>query len=427
MELYEAIDELNKIPQFMPLTGVERMSKLLEQLGHPEQGLKIIHVAGTNGKGSVCAYLDSILRAQGYKVGLFTSPHLEDIRERIRIQGEFIDADEFLAGYRNVKIAEIAGDTKYAYFDYLLGIALQTFARGAVDYCIVETGLGGRLDATNAIQEKILNVITGVSLEHTAILGDTVEKIAKEKAGIIHRGVPVVFMDKDPVVAEVIKERAAYTESNFVEVGAKDLRIIKNTGKSIDFSVHNRYYKNDCFTLATGAEYQAENCAVALTAVAYLKDKGLLELSKEVVSKAVRHMYWPGRMEEVADRIYVDGAHNPEGIEALVKSAKAIAGNNKAWLFFSVVNDKDYEAMIKTLCKSGVFKGYVVTELEGSRKLEGERIKDVFEQYADEEVREFHRLEDAYDYVKEQCAKEDAYCFCTGSLYLVGDIKALSR
>lgn len=424
-EYQKAIEELNNIPQFMPLTGKERVEHMLSALGNPEKGLKVIHVAGTNGKGSVCAYLDSIIRECGYKVGLFTSPHLVDIRERIRIDGELVSEELFLWAYEKVKESESETGVQLAYFDYLFGIALLVYKRLEVDYCIIETGLGGRLDATNAIEGKLLNVITGVSLEHTAILGDTVEKIAAEKAGIVSRGEPVVFMDKDETVSAVVRQRADEVNSEAVEVGATGIRIIKNTGKSIDFSLHNRYYKNDCFTIATGAVYQPENCAVALTAVAYLKCAGAISYDESAVHRAVEKTYWAGRMEEVAARVYVDGAHNPEGIEAFVKSAEAIAGDNKACLFFSVVNDKDYTSMIKTLCQSGVFDMYVITQIDGSRKLDRERIKDTFVKYTDKKVKEFDNIGEAYKYVLSKRDEEDAYCFCAGSLYLVGDIKAL--
>lgn len=427
MKLEKIVDELNRIPQFMPLTGVERARIMFKAMGNPEKKLKVIHVAGTNGKGSVCAYLDSILRAQGYKVGLFTSPHLLDIRERIKIDGQMIPGDDFVSGYMAVKEAADAAGIELAYFDYLLGIAVLAFVKANMDYCVIETGLGGRLDATNAIEDKLLNVITGVSLEHTAILGDTVEKIAAEKAGIIDNGVPVVFMDKDKRVAQVIRQRACQVGSDAVEVNFNGLRIIKNTGKSIDFSVHNRYYMNDCFAISTGAQYQAENCLVALTAVACLNDAGKAGVELQTMVNAVKNTYWAGRMEEVADRVYVDGAHNPEGIEALIKSASAIAAGQKSILFFSVVNDKDYRAMIEMLCRSDVFDSYVVTQIEGNRKLSGQRIKDIFAEYTDKDIREFDSVEEGYGYARRQSAKEDAYCFCTGSLYLVGDIKALGR
>ncbi|MBQ4283806.1 MAG: bifunctional folylpolyglutamate synthase/dihydrofolate synthase, partial [Lachnospira sp.] len=239
-EYNKSIEILNNIPQFLEGYGVDRARIMLKALGNPEKQLKVIHVAGTNGKGSVCAYLERILRENGYKVGLFTSPHLTDIRERIKIDGELISREEFLWGFDTVKEAVEECGLQPAYFDYLLGIAVLSFIKENVDYCIMETGLGGKLDATNAIENKLLNVITGVSLEHTAILGNTVEQIAEEKAGIVKAATPVVYMDKLPAVAEVIVKRACSEKSDCVEAGYKNLRIIKNTGKSIDFSVHNR-------------------------------------------------------------------------------------------------------------------------------------------------------------------------------------------
>ncbi len=421
---YEAcLEELNRIPQFMPLTGVERCEVMLKALENPQEGIKIIHVAGTNGKGSVCAYIESVLRKCGYKVGLFTSPHLVDIRERIKINGQMIDKEAFARGYDAVKVTQ--QDVKYAYFDYLLGIALCSFKEAGVEFAVIETGLGGRLDATNALNGKILNVITGVSLEHTAILGDTVEKIAAEKAGIVKSGVPVVYMDKDEYVSAVIRKRACQEKSPCVEVGQESVRIIKNTGKSIDFSVHNRYYKNDCFTISTGAVYQVENCLVALTVLGYLQEAGYISMDKHRLCEGVKDTFWAGRMEEVCADVYVDGAHNPEGIDAFVRSAKAIAQGRRACLFFSVVNDKDYTAMIRHICESEVFETYVVTQIEGGRMLSGQRIMDVFKQYTKKKVFELDNVKEGFEFARAFCASTEAVCFCAGSLYLVGDIKAI--
>ena len=190
---------LDTIPQYAGESGVVRAGALLEELGHPEKTLKIIHVAGSNGKGSVCAYLNRILIQHGFRTGLFTSPHLVDVRERIRIDNEMVSKSDFVQAFDRVHSAEKRLQKKnitLAYFDWLFGMALLLFVQKQVDFVILETGLGGRLDATNAVQNPVLSVITTISLEHTAVLGDTLSQIAKEKAGILKQGVSAVFRQK---------------------------------------------------------------------------------------------------------------------------------------------------------------------------------------------------------------------------------------
>lgn len=436
-----AVKYLDSIPQFMSSMGVERGRKLLDVLGHPEKNFKIIHVAGTNGKGSVCAYIERILRENGYRTGLFTSPHLIDVRERICVNGQMISKKKFLSGYEQVNTVAKDKQLELAYFDYFLGIAVEIFAEENIDFCILETGLGGRFDATNAVEDKALSVITTISLEHTKILGDTVEKIAAEKAGIIMPGVPLVYSGKNKAAAKVIEQaaknaamqyeaecKAAGRQDNgayIAEVLPTDYAIIKNSGKSIDFSIHNGYYKNDCFTITTGAVYQVHNCAVALTAVGVLERLGILRLSKDKIKEAVKDTYWQGRMEEIQEGVYVDGAHNPEGIEAFVESAAVIGRDRKCCLFFSVVNDKNYEEMICRLCGSKIFDAYVITSIEGSRSLAGERIFEMFEKYTKNPVVVCENVANGFETALDISRKNNGLCFCTGSLYLVGELKGI--
>lgn len=443
-----AVRQLDGIPQFMDSTGVDRGRKLLSALGHPEKNFKIIHVAGTNGKGSVCAYIERILRENGYRTGLFTSPHLVDVRERICVNGQMTSKEEFLFGYEKVKAAAEENQLELAYFDYFLGIAAKIFAAEKIDFCILETGLGGRLDATNAVEEKALSVITTISLEHTKILGDTVEKIAAEKAGIIMPGVPLVYSGKNTSAAKTIRQIAedvgkpagkgksadesavketagTFDDAYIAEVLPTDCTIIKNTGKSIDFLIHNGYYKNDCFTITTGAVYQVHNCALALASVGMLERLGIVRMSKDSVKRAVKDTRWQGRMEEIHKDVYVDGAHNPEGIEAFIESAAVIGRDRKCCLFFSVVNDKNYEEMICRLCGSRIFDAYVVTSIEGSRSLAGERIFEIFEKYTKNPVTVCGNAADGFEKALDISRKNNGLCFCTGSLYLVGELKGI--
>lgn len=424
----EAVKFLDGINQYTAGTGIERAKKLLEQLGHPERGVKVIHVAGSNGKGSVCAYIASVLTECGYRTGMFTSPHLVDIRERIQINGQMAGREQFINALKCVRDSERAiqirePDFRLAYFDYLLGAAMLIFNEAQLDFVVLETGLGGKLDASSAVEKPVLSVITTISLEHTAVLGDTIEKIAAEKAGIIKCGITVVYCCDNERSAAVIENAASNCGSSAVAVSCKDYEIIRNTGNNIAFSLHNEYYKNDCFSIGTPAVYQVMNAAVALTAIAVLGKEYQISFEDSAVHAGISKMYWPGRMEEVIPHVYVDGAHNPQGIDAFVKSVNEICAQNKAAsaiLLFSVVNDKDYEKMIRIIEGCSYFKTVLVTQTGGERQLAKDRIADEFLRCRQIKVQVFEQVSEAFEY---GLAHRSDFMFCAGSLYLAGEIK----
>ena len=314
-----------------------------------------------------------------------------------------------------------------AYFDYLFGMAMYYYSKHDVDYVVMETGLGGKLDATNAVDNPVVSVITTISLEHTAILGDTIEKIANEKAGIIKPGIPVVCSGIVKEAADVIRKRAADFGCDCHVVDDNTFELIQNTYGYIDFLIHNEYYKNDCFTITTGAVYQVQNCSLALTAAEVLKKTGVVKLESNAVHKAVKKVQWHGRMEQIADNIYVDGAHNPEGIEALICSVSPITCGRKTILLFSVVNDKDYDRMIKSICDSNMFDYFVIAGIQGKRCLDDRCISDTFKKYTDKPVMDKINIKDAYE--SAAALRRDIYgvLFCTGSLYLVGEIMSIIK
>lgn len=419
MEYSEIKAFLNDTPQYGETTGVERAGKLLELLGNPDKNLKIIHIAGTNGKGSVCSYIDDILKKSGYKTGLFTSPHLVTIRERIQVDGELISREDFTQYFNKVYETARANNLKLAYFDFFFGAAMLYFDKCKVDYVVLETGLGGSLDATNAVHNPLCCVITTISLEHTAILGDTIKKIAEQKAGIIKQGVPVVYAD-DNEASGVIEDIAHSKNSYCYGVSPQQYQIIKNFNVCIDFSLHNEYYINNCLRLATPAIYQVENVSIAITVCRLLKHLYHIDIKDSAIVDSAGSHIWQGRMEKLTDNIYVDGAHNPQGIQSFVNSVNGMYADStdKAALLFSVVSDKNFEQMISILCGCKVFARIAITVTGGIRHLDKEYISAAFKRHTDIEV-------EVYDSAKEAvlALKNEPMVFCTGSLYLVADIR----
>lgn len=424
----EAAAYIEEIPKFTKKHTLEHTKTFLKRLGNPAADRKIVHVAGTNGKGSVCAYLQAILMAEGKRTGFFTSPHLVSVNERIRVDNIQIDNETFLKVFRKVlKIVRQMvedGIEHPSYFEFLFGMGMTAFAETDVEYIILETGLGGRLDATNAIDNPALAIITSISLDHTAILGDTIEKIAGEKAGIIKPGVPVFFDGSSKKAAEVIKAKASELGVSCREVTKNAYEIQEVHRKYIAFSRRSAYDKDVIFQVPMCGCYQAMNAELALEASEYLLAGEEIHMDrwKEVLAE----LHWEGRMERVGAHITVDGAHNPGAMEAFVESVKALdeSERREMVLLFSAVSDKKYDQMIEYLCENLDVKAYVVTQIEDERGVPAEELADVFRRYTDRPVYCKERLEDAVRTAMNERGKTGEI-YCLGSLYLVGMMKKL--
>ena len=424
----EAAAYIEEIPKFTKKHTLEHTKTFLKRLGNPAADRKIVHVAGTNGKGSVCAYLQAILMAEGKRTGFFTSPHLVSVNERIRVDNIQINNETFLKVFRKVlKIVRQMvedGIEHPSYFEFLFGMGMTAFAETDVEYIILETGLGGRLDATNAIDNPALAIITSISLDHTAILGDTIEKIAGEKAGIIKPGVPVFFDGSSKKVAEVIKAKAAELGVSCREVTKNAYEIQEVHRKYIAFSRRSAYDKDVIFQVPMCGCYQAMNAELALEASEYLLAGE--EIHMDRWKEALAELHWEGRMERVGAHITVDGAHNPGAMEAFVESVKALDESERGEmvLLFSAVSDKKYDQMIEYLCENLDVKAYVVTQIEDERGVPAEELADVFRRYTDRPVYCKERLEDAVRTAMNERG-ETGEIYCLGSLYLVGMMKKL--
>lgn len=424
----EAAAYIEEIPKFTKKHTLEHTKTFLKRLGNPAADRKIVHVAGTNGKGSVCAYLQAILMAEGKRTGFFTSPHLVSVNERIRVDNIQIDNETFLKVFRKVlKIVRQMveeGIEHPSYFEFLFGMGMTAFAETDVEYIILETGLGGRLDATNAIDNPALAIITSISLDHTAILGDTIEKIAGEKAGIIKPGVPVFFDGSSKKAAEVIKAKASELGVSCREVTKNAYEIQEVHRKYIAFSRRSAYDKDVIFQVPMCGCYQAMNAELALEASEYLLAGE--EIHMDRWKEALAELHWEGRMERVGAHITVDGAHNPGAMEAFVESVKALDESERGEmvLLFSAVSDKKYDQMIEYLCENLDVKAYVVTQIEDERGVPAEELADVFRRYTDRPVYCKERLEDAVRTAMNERG-ETGEIYCLGSLYLVGMMKKL--
>ena len=422
MTYEEAAEYILNIPKFTAKNKTGHTIRFLQFLGNPQEGRRVIHVAGTNGKGSVCAYLNAMLLAQGKTAGMFVSPHLVKMNERIVINGSQITDDDFLDifGYVMEKVEEMEAENlpHPTFFEFLFGMAMTAFDRAGVEYIVLETGLGGRLDATNAIGKPLVSVITSIGLDHTAILGDTLEKIAFEKAGIIKKGVPVLYADTQEASSRVIEKRAAEIGAPCKKIGKDAYEILGIRDKHIAFSCVNAYYGDTTWTLDNIGLYQPGNAILALEAMRHIfGNEGMISRWRE----ALAGVRWEGRMEEILPDVYVDGAHNVSAVESFVQSVQDKEKGNI--ILFSAVRDKDYEEMIACLCRNLDTDFYMITLIDDGRAARIEELQRIFEKYTEKPVFARESLEEALRYVMGH--QQDRTIYCLGSLYLTGMIKAL--
>ena len=339
MNYSEALEYIHSICWTFTKPGLERITALCEKLGNPQNDLKFIHVAGTNGKGSFCSMLDSVLRHAGYKTGLFTSPYIKVFNERMQFCGENISDEELAEITEYVKPHADSMEDKPTEFELITAIGLEYFKRKKCDVVILEAGMGGRLDSTNIINSSLLSVITGIALDHTAFLGDTPEKIAAEKAGIIKHYGCILFGGNGESIEEVIKNKASEMNADYHYADKSDLEILSSdlSGSLINY----REYKE--LRLPLLGLYQPLNAVNVLCAVELIKDKGFA-ISEKAVREGLLAARWPARFEIISrdPLIIFDGAHNPEGIEKAVESIKRYFGDRKVSVLTGVMKDKDY-------------------------------------------------------------------------------------
>ena len=429
MKYEEVVRYIEDIPKFTKKHTLLYTREFMRRLGNPCQGRKVLHVAGTNGKGSVCAYMQAILLFEGKRVGFFTSPHLVKLNERIRINGKDIDDDTFCRIFAKVRQVaeelEKEGLEHPSYFEFLYGMGMLAFEENDAEYIVLETGLGGRLDATNSFEHPFLSVITSIGLDHTEILGDTIEKIAGEKAGIIKKGVPVFFDGSDERSSRVIEETAENVEAPWYKMEKDALKIQEITDKHIAFSILDEYDNNTVWQVASTGIYQVMNAALAIRAMRYtFGDKA--EICKW--QKVVASVKWQGRMEEVLPGVIFDGAHNLAAIREFTKSIRlqreAEGEIHPLIILFSAVADKDYSHMIELLCRESKADAYVIAKVDNKRGAQADTLAALFRKYTDRPVYREDTLADAFTRALNEKGSEGKL-YCLGSLYLVGELKEL--
>lgn len=405
MTYTEAVEYIHSIPKFSRILGNDVLRELLARLGNPHKKLRYIHIAGTNGKGSTASMTAKILECEGYKVGLYTSPFLEVFNERIRINGENIPDDVLAELVGEVKEQTVQMGKSPSEFAFTTAVMFLYFCRERCDWVVLETGMGGKLDATNVIENTAVTVLTSISLDHTQYLGDTIEKIALEKCGIIKSGTCAVCCPRqDKAALDTIKKVCA--EKNVGLCIADDPELCTD-----GFSYKGKRYK-----LSLRGTYQPYNAATVLCVIDAMRKIGV-KISDKSVSDGLANASWAGRFEYIMPNMVIDGGHNPSGVYELRKSLAATG--KRIILVMAMMEDKDYEKCIELIAPSA-YKIYA-TQIDYPRCLRAERLA----QSAQKLCTEVLTVSDAPTAVCEALAKaekDDLVCVC-GSLFLAGLIR----
>ena len=464
MTYSEAVEYIINVPRFNKyIDDIHKpnatLLRLMEMLGNPHLKVKTIHVAGTNGKGSTVQFIKNILVESGYKVGCFVSPHLIKINERISVwksldmalEDTYITDEAFLGAFCQVeKVAKMlvkADMPSLTFFEYIFAIAAVYFASMDLDYCIYETGLGGRLDATNILSPEI-TAITSIGLDHMKFLGDTIELIAGEKAGIIKSNIPVVYNTGDLLADKVIEEQAKRVGAPEYNVAKAKFIINDFNPRGIDFSCSNSYYIYQSINISSVGIYQIQN---ALTAIELCNNLPGIDapITEDIIKNACSKFYWQGRMEPLDDNLIIDGAHNLDAIIPFTRSVKNLYGDKKISILFAVADDKNYKDMIEYLCEKLKLKAVYVTSIMSDRRVLAKDVALIFKEIlqdklckpcavdyisepdmntnnmADTHIFYDNDLKKTFSLAYNRAKKDDDILICVGSLYLIGSIKEL--
>lgn len=417
----QTIEETLKYLQFdnweQSAPGLARSRELLGLLGNPEQKLKFVHIAGTNGKGSTAAMLASVLRRAGYRTGLYTSPHLLRFHERMRVNGEEIDDNSLISLTNTVRNTAESMSEMPTGFEIMTAIAFLYFVQEQCDIVSLEVGLGGRMDSTNVIPAPEVCVVANIGLEHTAILGDTVEKIAAEKCGIIKHGSHAVLFGQSEGVENVAREKCAQEDVALTITAQEKLARISSSLDGQEF----KYRGRGPYHLRLLGEYQLLNALTVIDVCNVLRSRGWDKLTDEAIDEGLSHAQWPGRLELLrrGPDFIVDGAHNPQCVDALMDSLAALYGDKKLIFLTGVLRDKDWQQMLRRALP--LAKAFVVITPPSARALDENELAAWLNAQGVQAV----PAKDTDDGVRRALAlagEDDAIC-SWGSLYFTGEVR----
>lgn len=437
MTYKEVLAHLDALQMHKIKLGLEAMQSFLEKVDRPESRLKFVHVAGTNGKGSVCATLSEVLGLAGYRVGVYTSPHLSSVRERFRIGSEYITEEAFAA--LGTRICEVLGEDQITYFEFTTALGLLWFAESNVDLVLLETGMGGRLDATNVVTPMV-SVITSVSMDHEAYLGNSLTEIAGEKAGIIKAGVPVVSGAVHPEVAAVIEAMCKKMDTplfslrqDFDYTVNQDKTWIWTGGETLGSSVVTG------LRCSRSSLVQQENDSLAIAALQLLQEKGY-KVSEQQLSDGIANVRWPGRMEYFEQeysavpgrdeagnrtkclRYLLDGAHNTDGVKNLAKTLGETFKYKKLVGVWGAMVDKDLSTTLGLICP--LLDELIITQPDGERAATPEQIYSILSKEQKQKARCVVKVDEAL-LAAQEAAEDEDIILVGGSLYLLGAVRQI--
>ncbi|MBN1253720.1 MAG: bifunctional folylpolyglutamate synthase/dihydrofolate synthase [Deltaproteobacteria bacterium] len=419
MNKQETLEYLYGLERFGMVFGLENISRLLQALGDPHNDLKVIHVGGTNGKGSVSVMMAAVLQEEGYRVGLYTSPHLISFTERIQINGNEISWDEVirLTDVLYGKVVDQNIPQRFTFFDFTTAIAMYYFFLQGVDVAILEVGLGGRLDSTNVVH-PLMSVITNVDKDHYQILGERIEDIAREKAGIVKQGVPLISGATKGEVIDILEETCR-TKGSPMRLIGRDFwgqRVAPRT-----FSFQGGTWSLDDIRLGVAGSYQIVNATVALAALELLEQQGY-RIVKESMYHGLATVRWPGRLELIQQvpQILLDGAHNSAAAKALRACLQEEFDYQHIYMVMGVMEDKEVSTILAELAP--LAEVLIATRPQNSRAMSPQRVATIAETYC-KDVRVIDDISKGVDYAR-ALAQEDDLIVVTGSLFTVGEARA---
>lgn len=420
MDYEEAVGRIESCHRFGPKPGLERMREILSRMGDPQNGMNFVHVAGTNGKGTTCVLVASMLAKAGYRTGLYLSPHVCDFCERMQLNGEMIPREELVSLAREVlpQADEMAAEGRpLAEFELITAMAFLWFARKKCEIVVLEVGLGGRLDATNVIKKPVVSVIASISLDHTKILGDTLSRIAYEKCGIIKEGCPTVcYPDEPPEALAVIRKMALERRSRLTEASEVPVRPIRS-----DLSGTALLYNGEELRLAFLGEHQVKNARTALAVREVLCGLGW-DIPASAVAAGFASAYLPARLEVLSRTppVILDGGHNPEGTAALAAAVRRYLPGKRVLAVMGMLADKDSLSAVKNL--AGVFSRVITVQPSSDRGLDAVRLAEFWSSFG-AEAEPASDLADALDRAFSVLDPVGGALVVCGSLYLAGDLR----